>query len=73
MKNKNANHSTQNLESRIWEMKEDKYTESLATNQVYAIFQMRDIRKKSSPEITEFIKLRMETPCWCPDTNMASG
>ena len=73
MKNKNANHSTQNLESRIWEMKEDKYTKSLATNQVYAIFQMRDIRKKSSPEITEFIKLRMETPCWCPDTNMASG
>ena len=63
----------QHRTSRIWEMKEDKYTKSLAKIQVYAIFQMRDIRKKSSPEITEFIKLRMETPCWCPDTNMASG
>ena len=44
-------------------MKEDKYTKSLAKNQVYAIFQMRDIRKKSLPK---FKKLRMETQCWCP-------
>ena len=31
--------------SRIWEMKEDKYTKSLAKIQVYAIVHMRDIRK----------------------------
>ena len=31
--------------SGIWEMKEDKYTKSLAKNQVCAIFQMPDIRK----------------------------
>ena len=32
-------------ESRIWEIKEDKYTTSLAKNQVCAIFHMQDIRK----------------------------
>ena len=32
-------------ESRIWEIKEDKYTTSLAKNQVRAIFHMQDIRK----------------------------
>ena len=47
--------------SRIWEMKEDKYTKRLAKNQVCAIFQMRDIRKNDLPK---FIKLCMETPCW---------
>ena len=30
---------------RIWEMKEDKYTKSLAKNQVCAIIRMRDIGK----------------------------
>ena len=35
--------------SRIWEMKEDKYTKRLAKNQVCAIFQMRDIRKNDLP------------------------
>ena len=49
--------------SRIWEMKEDKYTKSLAKNQVYATVHMRDIRKKVLPK---FIKLCMETPCLCP-------
>ena len=44
-------------------MKEDKYTKSLAKNQVCAVFQMRDIRKNGLPK---FIKLCMETPCWCP-------
>ena len=39
--------------SRIWEMKEDKYTKRLAKNQVCAIFQMRDIRKNDLPK---FIK-----------------
>ena len=49
--------------TRIWEMKEDKYTKRLAKNQVCAIFQMRDIRKNDLPK---FIKLCMETPCWSP-------
>ena len=44
-------------------MKEDKYTKSLAKNQVYAIVHMRDIRKNV---LSKFIKLCMETPCLCP-------
>ena len=44
-------------------MKEDKYTKSLAKNQVYAIVHMRDIWKNVLPK---FIKLCMETPCLCP-------
>ena len=48
-------------------MKEDKYTQSLAKNQVpdqvYAIVHMRDIRSNVLPK---FIKLCMETPCLCP-------
>ena len=49
--------------TRIWEMKKDKYTNTVAKNQVYEIFQMRNIRKNG---LRKFIKLRMETPCWCP-------
>ena len=49
--------------SRIWEMKEDKYTKSLAKNQVYSIVHMRDIRKNV---LHKFIKLCTETPCLCP-------
>ena len=48
--------------SRIWEMKEEEYTKSLAKNQVFAIFQMRDIQRNVIPK---FIKLCMETPWWC--------
>ena len=48
--------------SRIWEMKEDKYSKSHAKNQVNAIVRVRDIRKNVLPR---FIKLCMETPCWC--------
>ena len=40
-------------------MKKDKYTKSLAKNQVCQIFQMRDIGKNGLPK---FIKLCMETP-----------
>ena len=40
--------------SRIREMKEDKYTKSLAKNQVCAIFQRRDNQKNGLPK---FIKL----------------
>ena len=49
--------------TRIWELKKHKYTKTLAKNQVCEIFQMRDIGKNGLPE---FIKLCMETPCWCP-------
>ena len=49
--------------SRIWEMKEDKYSKNLAKNQVDAIVHMRDIRKNVLPK---FVKLCMETPCLCP-------
>ena len=51
------------MQYRIWEMKEDKYTKSLAKHRVCAIFQMGDIRKNALPK---FIKLCMETPCCCP-------
>ena len=44
-------------------MKEDKYTKSLAKNQVYAIVHMQDIRKNVLPK---FIKLCIETPCLYP-------
>ena len=49
--------------TRIWEMKKDEYTKTLAKLQVCEIFQMRDIGKNGLPK---FIKLCMETPCWCP-------
>ena len=44
-------------------MKENKYTKSLAKNQVYRIVHMRDSRKNVLPK---FIKLCMEVPCLCP-------
>ena len=44
-------------------MKKDKYTKTLAKNQVCEIFQTRDIGKNGLPKC---IKLCMETPCWCP-------
>ena len=55
-------------------MKEDQYANSLAKSQACAIFHKRDIRKNVLPK---FIKLCMETPCWCPfegrGTNVAAG
>ena len=44
-------------------MKEDKYTKSLARNQVCAVIHMRDIRKNVLPI---FLRLCLETPCWHP-------
>ena len=44
-------------------MKKDKYAKTPAKNQVCEIFQMRDIGENGLPK---FIKLCMETPCWCP-------
>ena len=62
-RNKKKMQTIQYRRSRIWEIKEDKYTKSLAKNQVCAIFQMRDIRKNGLPK---FIKLCMEI--WPPNT-----
>ena len=58
-KNINANHSIQKVQL-IWEMKEDKiiYIKGLRD-----ISYMGDIQKNVLPK---FIKLFMETPCWCP-------
>ena len=44
-------------------MKEDKYTKSLAKNQVCAILHTQDILKNILPKL---IKLCMETLCLCP-------
>ena len=49
--------------TRIWKMTKDKDTKTLAKNQVFEIFQMRDIGKNGLPK---FIKLCMETPGWWP-------
>ena len=55
-------------------MKEDKYTQSLAKNQVYAIMSSYARYLERFPK---FIKLCMETPCLCPfqghKINMAAG
>ena len=42
-------------ESRIEEMKEDKYTKSFAMNQVCAIIYMRDIRENVLPKFISFV------------------
>ena len=55
--NKNENQAIQ--KSRIWEMKEDKYTKSLAKNQVSAIIHIRDIRKNVLPKLIRFVWRRM--------------
>ena len=62
--------TSQYRKSRILEMKEDKYTKRLAKDQVCANIHMRDIWKNVLPK---FIRICMETPCWCPlrGTNIA--
>jgi len=44
-------------------MIDDCNINNLAKNQVFAVFNLRAIRKSMSPK---FIELCMETPCWCP-------
>ena len=55
--------TSQNRKFSIWEMKEDKFTKSLAKNQVCAIIHKQDIWKNILPRS---IQLCMETPYWCP-------
>ena len=44
-------HTIQNRESRIWEMKEDKYTKGLAKTQVCAMFHYARCSEKRCTQI----------------------
>ena len=44
--------------TRIWEMKKDKYTKPLP--------RIRSVKYFKCEILGKFIKLCMETPCWCP-------
>ena len=59
--------------SRIREMKEDKYTKSLAKNQVCAIFQRRDIRKNGLPKSIKLLSCKRNVGVPFRDTSMAAG
>ena len=48
---------------RVLEMKGGKYAKTLAKIQVTRIFCIQDMRRNVLPT---FIKICMETPCWCP-------
>ena len=50
--------------SRIWEMKEGKYTKTLAKIWVEGIIRIPDIRGNVLPKFIKYIKLCMEMPCW---------
>ena len=57
----------QSRKSRIWEVKEDKYTKSLTIkNQACAIFHVRDIRKNVLPNFIKHVGVPLR------DINMAS-
>ena len=53
----------QQIKSRIKEIKEDEYSNSLAKLQICAMFRAGDIRRNV---LLKFINLCMETPCLCP-------
>ena len=56
--------------TRIWEIKKDKYTKTLAKNQVCEIFQMRDIGKIYKALYGNAMLVSLSgTPIWPPDTN----
>ena len=54
-------------------MKEDKYTKSLAKNQICAIFDMRDIGKNVLPKFLEGFVYRRHVGVPLRGTNMAAG
>ena len=60
----------QQINSRIKEIKEDEYSNSLTKVQVCAIFRARDIRRNV---LLKFIRLCMETPCLCPSQGHKYG
>ena len=55
--------TVQQIKSRIKEVKEDEYSNSLAKIQVCAMFLAGDIRRNV---LLQFIRLCKETPCLCP-------
>ena len=58
------------IQSRIKEIKEDEYSNSLAKIQVCAMFRAGDIRRNDS---LKFIRLCMKTPCLCPSEGHKYG
>ena len=66
--------TSQYRKPRIWEMKEDEYTESLAKNQVCAIIHMGDFRKKRFTQIYKALYGDAMSSCVpLTGTNMAAG
>ena len=60
----------QQIKSRIKEIKEDEYSNSLTKVQVCAMFLAGDIRRNV---LLKFIRLCMETPCLCPSQGHKYG
>ena len=60
----------QQINSRITEIKEDEYSNSLTKVQVCAMFRAGDIRINV---LLKFIRLCMETPCLCPSQGHKYG
>ena len=60
----------QQIKSRIKEIKEDEYSNSLTKVQVCAMFRAGDIRRNV---LLKFIRLCMETPCLCPSQGHKYG
>ena len=60
----------QQINSRIKEIKEDEYSNSLTKVQVCAIFRAGDIRRNV---LLKFIRLCMETPCFWPSQGHKYG
>ena len=60
----------QQIKSRIKEVKEDEYSNSLSKIQVCAMFRTGDIRRNV---LLKFIRLCMETSCLCPSEGHKYG
>ena len=60
----------QQIKSRIKEIKEDEYTNSLAKIQVCAMFRAGDIQENV---LLKFLRLCMEKPCLCPSEKHKYG
>ena len=58
------------IKSRIKEIKEGEYPNSLAKFQAFAMFGAGDIRRNV---LLKFIRLCMETPCLCPSEGHKYG
>ena len=60
----------QQIKSRIKEIKEDEYSDSLTKVQVCAMFRAGNIRRNV---LLKFLRLCMETPCLCPSQEHKYG